>query len=310
MCYRSKGRSLPTQIIYSTTLHIIYTQNTIEMKIRCGGVPEHFNYPWHVAMEQGYFKEEDIELEWTDYKGGTGAMCQDLTSDIIDVATLLTEGAIAAIAQGNPSVIDRVYVASPLIWGIHTGAQSVHTNPNTSGPIRYAVSRMGSGSHLMALVDRMQRGLDLNDASWELIQNLDGARISLQKNESDYFLWEKNLTAPYVYLGELRRIGECPTPWPSVVITISNSARSRIGNFDGMYRALEKAIQFIQHLPKPAETIADIYQLKKEDAEDWYSRIEWAHSQPLLESHFDTISEVLVAANILNVTPTYDSVCK
>ena len=67
------------------------------MKIRCGGVPEHFNYPWHIAIEQGFFAAEDIELEWTDYKGGTGAMCQDLRADVIDVATLLTEGAIADI---------------------------------------------------------------------------------------------------------------------------------------------------------------------------------------------------------------------
>jgi sulfonate transport system substrate-binding protein len=280
------------------------------MKIRCGGVPEHFNYPWHVAMEQGYFKEEGIELEWIDYKGGTGAMCQDLAADTLDVATLLTEGAIAAIAQGNPSIIDRVYVASPLIWGIHTGAQSTHIKPDATGPIRYAVSRMGSGSHLMALVDRIQRGLPLNDASWELIQNLDGARTSLQKNESDYFLWEKNMTAPYVYNGELRKIGECPTPWPSVVIAISNSALSRIGNFDGMYRALQKAIHFIQQLSNPPETIASVYQLKMEDATDWYSRIEWAHDQQLSETHFNTVCAALVNATILKVAPIYKSICR
>jgi sulfonate transport system substrate-binding protein len=280
------------------------------MKIRCGGVPEHFNYPWHVAMEQGYFKEEGIELEWIDYKGGTGEMCQNLAADTLDVATLLTEGAIAAIAQGNPSIIDRVYVASPLIWGIHTGAQSTHINPDVTGPIRYAVSRMGSGSHLMALVDRKQRGLSLNDASWELIQNLDGARTSLQKNESDYFLWEKNMTAPYVYNGELRKIGECPTPWPSVVIAISNSALSRIGNFDGMYRALQKAIHFIQQTSNPAETIASVYQLKIEDAVDWFSRIEWAHAQQLSETHFNTVCAALVNATILKVAPIYKSICR
>jgi sulfonate transport system substrate-binding protein len=280
------------------------------MKIRCGGVPEHFNYPWHVAMEQGYFKEEGIELEWIDYKGGTGEMCQNLAADTLDVATLLTEGAIAAIAQGNPSIIDRVYVASPLIWGIHTGAQSTHINPDVTGPIRYAVSRMGSGSHLMALVDRKQRGLSLNDASWELIQNLDGARTSLQKNESDYFLWEKNMTAPYVYNGELRKIGECPTPWPSVVIAISNSALSRIGNFDGMYRALEKAIHFIQQTSNPAETIASVYKLKIEDAVDWFSRIEWAHAQQLSETHFNTVCAALVNATILKVAPIYKSICR
>jgi len=280
------------------------------MKIRCGGVPEHFNYPWHVAIEQGYFAAEGIELEWTDYKGGTGAMCQDLRADIIDIATLLTEGAIADLANGNPATIDRVYVASPLIWGIHTGAQSKHTNPNAIGPIRYAVSRMGSGSHLMALVDRMQRGLSLQDASWELIQNLDGARASLQKNESDYFLWEKNMTAPYVYNGELRRIGECPTPWPSVVITISNAARDRIKNFEGMYRALQKAVVFIQQLPDPAQTIAAIYDIKIEDARDWYARINWGNNTSLSTADFDFTATALVEAGILTTKPSYTSICR
>jgi sulfonate transport system substrate-binding protein len=280
------------------------------MKIRCGGVPEHFNYPWHVAIEQGYFSAEGIEFEWIDYKGGTGAMCQDLRADIIDIATLLTEGAITDIANGNPSTIDSVYVSSPLIWGIHTGAQSQHSNPDTPGPIKYAVSRMGSGSHLMALVDRIQRGLSLTDASWELIQNLDGARVSLQKNDSDYFLWEKNMTAPYVYNGELRRIGECPTPWPSVVITITKKASARIGNLSGMYRALEKAIHFIQQLPDPVQTIASVYDLKIEDAKDWYSRIEWAINTPLTEKDFDTTCHALVEAGILKEKPDYTHICK
>ncbi len=280
------------------------------MKIRCGGVPEHFNYPWHVAIEQGYFSEEGIDLEWTDYKGGTGAMCQDLRADNLDIATLLTEGAIADISNGNPSIIDCIYVSSPLIWGIHTGAQSVHNNPDTGGPIRYAVSRMGSGSHLMALVDRIQRGLALSDASWILIQNLDGARASLQKNESDYFLWEKNMTAPYVYNGELRRIGECPTPWPSVVITISKAALARIGNLSGMYRALQKAIEYIQQLPDAAQTIASVYDLKLDDARDWYTRIKWADGESLNKADFDFTAKALVDAGILKTLPTYADVCR
>ncbi len=279
------------------------------MKIRCGGVPEHFNYPWHVASEQGFFAAEGIELEWTDYKGGTGVMCQDLRADVIDIATLLTEGAIADIANGNPSVIDAVYVSSPLIWGIHTGAQSNHTDPNAAGPIRYAISRMGSGSHLMALVDRLQRGLKLSEASWEIIQNLDGARASLQKNESDYFLWEKNMTAPYVYNGELRRIGECPTPWPSVVITISKAALQRIGDLSGMYRALQKAVQYIQQLPDPAQTIASAYDLKIEDARDWYARIQWANREALSQKDFNFTTDALVKAGILKEAPEYKKIC-
>ena len=280
------------------------------MILRCGGVPEHFNYPWQIALENGYFKEEGIEVTWTDYKGGTGAMCQDLREDRLDLAVLLTEGAIADIANGNPSLIHSIYVSSPLIWGIHTGFDSPHLHPDDAGPIRYAVSRMGSGSHLMALVDRFQRGLDLSEAAWIIIQNLDGARASLIKQESDYFLWEKNMTAPYVHNGELRRIGECPTPWPSVVLTLSKQAYSKAsGDLSGITRALQKAIDFFHTLPDPAKTIADVYAINAQDAAAWYAAIQWTSGKSLSKTDFERTASYLQKAGILKDMPVYSNMC-
>lgn len=43
-------------------------------KIRVGGVPEHFNYPFHIGMERGFFLKHGIDVEWTDIGKGTGAM--------------------------------------------------------------------------------------------------------------------------------------------------------------------------------------------------------------------------------------------
>ena len=279
------------------------------MTIRCGGVPEHFNYPWLVAINNGFFKEEGLDVSWTDYKGGTGAMCKDLRENKLDIATLLTEGAIADIAKGNPSIIHSVYVKSPLIWGIHTSYNSMHHDPNDGGKIRYAVSRMGSGSHLMALIDRIQRNQNPMDAEWVIIDNLDGARESLSKNESDYFLWEKNMTAPYVYNKELRRIGECPTPWPSVVLTVSEQALSRIENLSGLIRALQRAVDYINNLSDPAKTIANVYDLKEEDALDWYKRIEWSPGKNLSEPIYNITAKALLDAGILNKIPEYSSIC-
>lgn len=36
------------------------------VQIRIGGVPEHFNLPWHLAIEDGAFKEAGIDLQWQD----------------------------------------------------------------------------------------------------------------------------------------------------------------------------------------------------------------------------------------------------
>lgn len=267
--------------------------------IQVGGVPEHFNLPWHIAMEEGFFAEQGIDLRWRDYKGGTGAMCQDLESGELDIALLLTEGAIAAIEKGNPSYIHSVYVGSPLIWGIHTGADSSIESPAVSGTVNYAVSRMGSGSHLMALVDRIQRGLPLEDAKWNIIQNLDGAIDSLTKLDSDLFLWEKFTTAPYVYSGQLRRVGEVPTPWPCFVMAIRKNTSISASTIDKINLALQRAVAFIQQATSPIKLIATRYQLKEEDVELWWKTIQWTPGAPLEESVYSVVKSYLKKAAIL-----------
>lgn len=55
-------------------------------KIRVGGVPEHFNTPWHTAIAGGRFEEVGLRVEWVEFPGGTGAMNSALRADEIDVA--------------------------------------------------------------------------------------------------------------------------------------------------------------------------------------------------------------------------------
>ncbi|MPT36605.1 MAG: ABC transporter substrate-binding protein, partial [Flavobacterium sp.] len=94
--------------------------------IRIAGVPEHFNLPWHLCIENGEFNEVDIDLQWTDVPEGTGKMCQMLRDNETDIAIILTEGILKDISNGNPSSIVQLYVQSPLLWGIHVGAQSAY----------------------------------------------------------------------------------------------------------------------------------------------------------------------------------------
>jgi len=44
----------------------------VEHKMRVGGVPEHFNAPWHIASGKGCFKAHNVDVQWTEYPGGTG----------------------------------------------------------------------------------------------------------------------------------------------------------------------------------------------------------------------------------------------
>jgi ABC-type nitrate/sulfonate/bicarbonate transport system substrate-binding protein len=92
--------------------------------VKIAGVPEHFNLPWHLCIENGEFEEVGIDLQWIDVPEGTGKMCEMLKEGEIDIAVVLTEGCIKAIANDNSSKIVQLFVESPLIWGIHVAAQS------------------------------------------------------------------------------------------------------------------------------------------------------------------------------------------
>lgn len=76
--------------------------------IKIAGVPEHFNLPWHLAIEEKVFDKQNINLQWTDVPEGTGKMCQMLRSGETDIAVILTEGIVKDINAGNPSKIVQI----------------------------------------------------------------------------------------------------------------------------------------------------------------------------------------------------------
>ena len=164
--------------------------------IRIGGVPEHFNLPWHLAMEEGLFAAKDIAVEWVTFKGGTGQMTKALRNNEVDICVLLTEGIIKDIINGNPSKIISQYINTPLIWGVHTGTDNPLQSYKQVYDKRFAISRFGSGSHLMPIVDANSKGFQLEEDQFIIIKNLEGALKSLSSNQSDVFYWEKFTTKP------------------------------------------------------------------------------------------------------------------
>ena len=115
------------------------------INLKIGGVPEHFNYPWYLALKNKEFTQQGINLRWKDFPGGTGDMCQALRSGETDIAIILTEGIIKDIIDGNPSKILQTYVNTPLIWGIHVAENSTFQNIGDLEGKRIAISRYGSG---------------------------------------------------------------------------------------------------------------------------------------------------------------------
>jgi sulfonate transport system substrate-binding protein len=251
--------------------------NMKNVKIRLGGVPEHFNLPIHLAKENGLFSSRGVDLEWIDFGGGTGQMTKALREGDVDACILLTEGMIADIIKGNPSKIISEYVTTPLTWGIHTGVNNELVNYRDIFTRNYAISRFGSGSHLMAIVDADSKGYKLAKDQFTIIKNIDGALTSLDKLETDVFYWEKYTTKPYVDAGKLRRIGEYNTPWPCFVIAATDKIlKEHPDTIVRMLRTIHDECDKFMHNEAMIPLVSERYNQKISDVERWYNSTEWA----------------------------------
>lgn len=270
-------------------------------KIKIGGVPEHFNLPIHLANENGLFAKAGIEIEWTDFGGGTGEMTKALRNDEVDVCILLTEGVTNDIINGNPSKIISEYVTTPLCWGIHTSVNNPLSHHDDIYKKQYAISRNGSGSHLMAIIDASGENINLKDNQFEIIKNLDGALASLEKNETDVFYWEKFTTKPYVDSGQLKRIGEFPTPWPSFVIAATDKILKEVPTLiDEMLDIIHESCKdFMVNAVKVIPMVSKRYNLQLKDSENWFHRTEWAADSWVSDKMLESVVFNLKLAGIL-----------
>ncbi|SDQ74194.1 substrate-binding domain-containing protein [Flagellimonas zhangzhouensis] len=262
------------------------------------GVPEHFNLPWHLAMEDNAFEDRGINLEWTDVPEGTGKMTQMLKDGEADMGIILTEGIIKSISQGNPSKIVQTYVSSPLLWGIHVDAHSDRDSIADLKEDKVAISRFGSGSHLMAYINAQNQGWNTESLEFEIINNLDGAVENLNSGSNAYFMWEHFTTKPLVDNGTFKRVGDCPTPWPCFVIAVSDAfLKENSGVVRHILEVINTYTAEFKQIPSIDRTLSNRYEQKLKDVKAWLSKTTWGQEQ-LSDK---TVNEVQARLHDLNL---------
>ncbi len=269
--------------------------------IRLGGVPEHFNLPIHLAMEDGSFEARGVKVAWTSFSGGTGQMTKSLRNGEVDACILLTEGIIKDIIDGNKCKIISSYINTPLIWGVHTGAQNSLEHLSEIYDKQYAISRLGSGSHLMAIVDATVNDKKILKDQFTIIKNLEGALESLEGLSTDVFYWEKYTTKPYVDSGQLRRIGKFITPWPCFMIAATHEILDQepdaiINMLSTIHNACNSFMQTNDNIP----LVVARYGQKLPDVERWYHATEWATHGWVSDKMLRSVVHNLQVAEIIN----------
>ncbi|KAL9630424.1 MAG: hypothetical protein Q9164_006421 [Protoblastenia rupestris] len=280
----------------------VSTKKTITMPphkpLRIGFVPEHFSTPLHFALAH-----KSLPCTLHPFPSGTGHMITSLQAQEIDIGIGLTEAWINGLARASSSQqpagykLVGTYVESPLCWAISTGAErkdvAQETDPGEwpkglKGR-RMGVSRVGSGSYVMGFVladvlgwlSSSSFGSDdqgQKEEPFEVVplQTFEKLREGVNHGTADFFLWEHFTCKRYFDKGEIRRIGEIYTPWPSWHIVAADGilGDERLEEFLGV---LDEGVRYFEeHQEEAVKYINTELDYEEGDAREWIKSVRFA----------------------------------
>lgn len=281
------------------------------MKLKVGYVPEHFSTPLFFAQKHGFFEKYGLDVELLPYPSGSGHLIQSLEDDSLDIAIGLTEAFVRGIAQGlqNYKLIGT-YVKSPLRWAISTGIDNALNDKNDLAGKKIGVSRIGSGSYVMAYVLALQLGFKKPFfEDFPVLSTFENLRDSVNKKEgvehSDAFMWEYFTTKRYYDNKEVKYIGDIYTPWPSWVINArTDLVLNKAGELKLFLKAVEEGISYFNTHPDEAiEYIHTNLDYSEEDARQWIKTVKFQDAGHVKTVDHQTVIDhtyrVLAAAGVL-----------
>ncbi len=270
-------------------------------RFKIGGVPEHFNLPWKLAIEERKLVDLGIELHWSDMTGGTGQMIKGLQTGTLDIAVLLTEGITKSILQGLDAKIVTVFVTTPLRWGIHVPYNSDIQTVKQLENQTFAISREGSGSHLMTYVRAKQEGWNLKELKFNVVGDVYGGLWALENNQAQAFLWEKYTTFPFTEQKKCRYIDEVVTPWPCFVIAVRSEVLAENKELlKSVFERVNQEAKAFKENPNAAEIIAWRYNLKLEQTQSWLSETDWNYDNSLMKDSIENVVNTLESLDLIS----------
>ncbi|CAG8972752.1 hypothetical protein HYALB_00006844 [Hymenoscyphus albidus] len=255
---------------------------TTNQPLRIGYVPEHFSTPLHYAQ-----KHFGLTATLIPFPSGTGHMITSLRSSEIDVAIGLTEGWVAGLGKedvegdGGYRIVGT-YVDTPLCWAISTGTtRPISSISDLQTHNKIGVSRIGSGSYVMGYVLADQNSWLTPQTPHPFtihpLQTFANLRAAVNSGDADFFMWEHFTSKRYYDNGEIKRIGEIYTPWPSWQIVAST--RLDVGGeaLEGLFEKLDRGIKYFNENPEESvRYISTELDYSEEDAREWLKTVKFA----------------------------------
>ena len=303
--------------------------------IRIAFVPEHYLLPLHLAARSSSFP---FPVQLIPFPSGTGSMITALRSDPpeIDIAIGLTEGWVAGLlnpasqqtrAEGKDlgyRIVGR-WVQNPLRWSIVTGSEREIDSvddlgalvPSSQG-LKVGVSRVGSGSHVMASVLAEERGWDIKPTTSSatggmkpvVLGPFKDLRDGVNDKSADFFMWEHFTTKPFwtsTSAGgkrELKHVGEIYTPWPSWHVVCASAVKSDV--LDGIFKGLDAGMKLFREGGE--EQVVRMLgngeahcHYSPDDAREWMKVLEFAETTRGVDPKvMENVVEVLKGAGVID----------
>lgn len=163
-----------------------------------------------------------------------------------------------------------------------------------------AISRFGSGSHLMAIVNTHRQGWNIEKLQFKVVGNLQGGIDTLINGETDYFMWKHFTTKPFADNGIFRRIGDCPSPWPCFVVAVREEVL--ITNFKDVQTGLKIINTATKDLKKTMnidKVLANRYEQQLSDIQKWLKITKWNLGKPITKNLITRIQNKMITLNVI-----------
>lgn len=171
-------------------------------------------------------------------------------------------------------------------WAISTGADrpDIASTDALEGRV-IGVSRIGSGSFVMGYVLADQKGWPASPTAKEpyssvaVLDNFKNLRDAVNSRRADFFMWEHFTSKKYYDSGEIRRVGEIYTPWPSWMI-VASTKLTQGGHLDArvqdLFTKLDAGVaHFNAHNDEAVDFIAANLDYSKADATEWLKTVKF-----------------------------------
>lgn len=194
-------------------------------------------------------------------------------------------------------------------WAASTGnGRSFNTLKDLPESPVFGVSRLGSGSHIMAYYLALKQGWDLSSIKFEVLGDLKGLASGVTGGAADLFLWEKFTTKPLYDSGLLKYVGEIVAPWPSFTIVAHRNYLKKPGALENLrsFLILSGAqIEAFSSQPQASrQEVVRRFQYKAEDVALWWDSVSYPSRLQRLSSEKLGLCASILAPSCNATVPT------